>query len=543
LARAMTGALGKRAASGISRAGSEIDPETSALAIYNFQDLASLFQARAGTGAVTADGDPVRYVTDKTSNGNNAISVTDADVFTLATRLTKEVAIMDYTANSGGGSVMAWPFNGKTVTVAWSSPFGAQCYVVDGGATMPHGMFYKFYVYAGALSAEKQAIVLAPRVAELPAGASSAHLECITGTYTDTWLNQSDPAPGGLRRYHFSDGQNADGSPWLTDAGQTNTYTVAAAVTFQLDPASTKPLIQELQLDDWNGNETAAVLYDPTPLTGLKYFYQIGYRQGCFPNVDTWPATVQVFTCGGLLGAMEGRLPSFANAPFRNALIWLSLLGNKFSGTPPTPGLFPNIITWQFELNRLTGDISAFTFHASVLVFTVYGNPALTGQIPVCTWAGTATTGGNYGDGTLQFWLGQAQANVDSGFSAGPVDTLSHVTGTAPLFYVCNNTHRNGVLSLANLPCKTTYECSNNATTGWSDARPAKLQKLYVKANLWNAANVNACLAAFVATPSSGFAESTVILDLSGTGMAAPTGQGVTDKATLITRGNTVTTN
>jgi hypothetical protein len=520
------------------------DPALLAVAIYDFQDLTTLKQARAGTGAVTADGDPVRYVADTSGNGNHLVSVTDADVFTLATRLTKKVAIMDYSVNGGGGSLMTSPFDGQAFTIGWTSPFGAQVYEVDGGTTFPQGMFYKIYVCSPAFApnSAQGVALLAYLNSILPAGAINNHLEIIGTTYTDTHAFQSDPAPGGLRRLK-ADGQNMDGPPWADDSGDTNIYTVTAGSYLTLDAASTMALIQELSLDNWNGNETAGALFDPSALTGLEAFYQIGYRQGCIPDVDNWPATLQVLFSGGLLGAMECRLPSFVNAPFRNTLTYLNLLGEKHSGTPPNPALFPNIVTWAFEINHLTGDISAFTFPASLLVFTVYGNSGLTGQIPTCTWAGTATSGGNYGDGTFAFWLGQGQQNVDSGFTAGAVDTLSHVTGTAPLYYVCNNTKRNGVLSIANVPCKTTYECSNNATTGWSGARPAKLQKLYVKANSWNAANVNACLAAFIATPSSGFAENTVVIDLSGTGMAAPTGQGITDKAALITRGNSVSTN
>jgi len=58
--------------------------------------------------------------------------------------------------------------------------------------------------------------------------------------------------------------------------------------------------------------------------------------------------------------------------------------------------------------------------------------------------------------------------------------------------------------------------------------------------NLLTANAVNAILAAFVlANKTTG----TRILNLGGTGNASPTGQGITDKATLISRGWTVTTN
>lgn len=63
-----------------------------------------------------------------------------------------------------------------------------------------------------------------------------------------------------------------------------------------------------------------------------------------------------------------------------------------------------------------------------------------------------------------------------------------------------------------------------------------------LSANALSAPNVNAILAAYVALDSGGFS-SPAALDLSGVGMAAPTGQGVTDAATLTNNGWTVTTN
>jgi hypothetical protein len=54
---------------------------------------------------------------------------------------------------------------------------------------------------------------------------------------------------------------------------------------------------------------------------------------------------------------------------------------------------------------------------------------------------------------------------------------------------------------------------------------------------------VNAILAAFVAAGRVKTATNTCTLNLGGTGNAAPTGQGITDKQTLQARGWTVTTN
>jgi hypothetical protein len=68
----------------------------------------------------------------------------------------------------------------------------------------------------------------------------------------------------------------------------------------------------------------------------------------------------------------------------------------------------------------------------------------------------------------------------------------------------------------------------------------ATLGDFWANTNQLTAAAVNAILAAFVA---AGRSTGTRVLNLGGTGNAAPTGQGITDKATLVSRGWTVTTN
>ena len=51
---------------------------TSPVAWYDFSDPSSLFQNSDGTGAVSADTDPVGYVTDKTGNGRHLIQATSS---------------------------------------------------------------------------------------------------------------------------------------------------------------------------------------------------------------------------------------------------------------------------------------------------------------------------------------------------------------------------------------------------------------------------------------------------------------------------------
>lgn len=106
----------------------------------------------------------------------------------------------------------------------------------------------------------------------------------------------------------------------------------------------------------------------------------------------------------------------------------------------------------------------------------------------------------------------------------------------------------NGVTGLTgNIPdlstntALTMFRCDTNRITGFDGGSVSNtLGEFQAQNNLLTSNTVNAILAAFVA---AGRTTGTRILNLGGTGNAAPTGQGLTDKATLISRGWTVTTN
>jgi len=80
-----------------------------------------------------------------------------------------------------------------------------------------------------------------------------------------------------------------------------------------------------------------------------------------------------------------------------------------------------------------------------------------------------------------------------------------------------------------------------NQLTGWTGGTVSNtLGDFQAQNNLLTQADVDAILAAFVAANKT---TGTRVLDLGGTGNAAPSAAGVTDKNTLVSRGWTVTTN
>lgn len=98
--------------------------------------------------------------------------------------------------------------------------------------------------------------------------------------------------------------------------------------------------------------------------------------------------------------------------------------------------------------------------------------------------------------------------------------------------------------NLANVLNLSLFWCDNNQLTGFAagGSVPFSLGNFQANNNQLTSAAVNAILAAFVAAGRTS-ASGTCILNLGGTGNAAPTGQGLTDKTTLISRGWNVTTN
>lgn len=99
-----------------------------------------------------------------------------------------------------------------------------------------------------------------------------------------------------------------------------------------------------------------------------------------------------------------------------------------------------------------------------------------------------------------------------------------------------------GVINIGSNTVLTYGHFADNLFDGFSGGVSNTLGSFYAQNNLLPASAINAILAAFVAAGRTS-GDGTCLINISGTGNAAPTGQGITDKATLVSRGWTVTTN
>jgi hypothetical protein len=181
------------------------------------------------------------------------------------------------------------------------------------------------------------------------------------------------------------------------------------------------------------------------------------------------------------------------------ALVWFYCGSNQLTGSIPSLTTNTALNYFLCNSNQLTGSIPSLTTNTALVWFSCSGNQ-LTGSIPSLT----TNTALNY------FYC-------DSNQLTGSIPSLT--TNTALVLFLCNDNQL------------TDFSGGTVSTT---------LDYFQAQNNLLTETAVNAILAAFVAANRT---TGTRMLNLGGTGNAAPTGQGITDKATLQSRGWTVITN
>ena len=186
---------------------------------------------------------------------------------------------------------------------------------------------------------------------------------------------------------------------------------------------------------------------------------------------------------------------------------------------------FPNLQEFRCNSNDITA-ISGYAGNNNLTVVQFFDNK-VTGSIPSLSGLTNLQT----------FYCYTNQLT-------GPIPSLSGLTNLRN--FSCSNqtgsTKLTGPIpSLSGLTNLQTFYCHLNQLTGFDGGSVSNtLGDFQAQSNQLTSTAVNDILAAFVtANRTTG----SRILNLGGSGNAAPTGQGITDKATLISRGWTVTTN
>lgn len=226
-------------------------------------------------------------------------------------------------------------------------------------------------------------------------------------------------------------------------------------------------------------------------------------------------------------------------------LIIFKMYDNGLIGEIPDITGNTNLKDLQVNKNNLTGNIPADLSNNTALeIFKYGGNHNLTGSIPdlsnnteLTIYEGFFTNvGGNIP--SLSFNTKLKAFNHSNTELTGPIPDLSNNTALVD-FVVGENTLTGNIPDLSNNLSLKKFEVKNNNLTGFNGGTVSStLLDFKANNNNLSATAVNAILAAFVAAGSSNGT-----LYIGGTGNAAPTGQGITDKNTLLSRGWDVPTN
>ena len=229
------------------------------------------------------------------------------------------------------------------------------------------------------------------------------------------------------------------------------------------------------------------------------------------------------------LDLSENKLTSFPSLTNMPLLQELRLDYNTFTGSIPSLNSLTSLVTVRFNENiDITGNIPSLSLLTNLESFYCI-KCNLTGAIPSLA-ANTA----------LRDFRCDSQGEPYK--LTGSIPSLATNTQLR-VFHAHNNNLSGSIPSLSGLNNLRDFSCYTNQLTGFDGGSVSNtLGTFLAHNNQLTSAAVNAILAAFEAAGRTSL-DGTCILNLGGTGNAAPTSQGITDKATLQSRGWTVTTN
>jgi hypothetical protein len=312
---------------------------------------------------------------------------------------------------------------------------------------------------------------------------------------------------GGSARDQFSfvsTGTSYVGRTVEANSGYTAAWTIEGIVYSGLDPGTVA----------LSGNKTVKFNIEP-PSKLTTFACDSNQLTGSIPSLTANTALV-TFACYG--NQLTGSIPSLTA---NTALVYFACSSNQLTGSIPSLASNTALVYFDCSSNQLTGSIPSLASNAALVYFYCYGNQ-LTGSIPSLT-SNTAL---------VTFVCSSNQLT-------GSIPSLA--SNTALVTFACNGNQFTGSIpSLTSNTALVYFYCYGNQLTDVDSGfavRPATLTVRF-EDNLLTEAAVNSILAAFVAAGGIGG-----YLNIDGTGNAAPSGQGLTDKSTLQGLGWNVITN
>ena len=403
---------------------------------YDPSDLSTLFQDSAGTTPVTATGQTVGRILDKSGRGNHATQATAA--------LRPQYQVYSKPVLNGDFVDDNMTFNGSAMTACQSAYVTANGWMVGGASGSNYGSLSRIplgrvtqYIVNPNILTNADELSVYFRVGQY----------YFVGMTTDSTVYHRIESPAGTYPITYV---GANGATYTQTANNVTTDLVAQGLTSPFTMLVPKAVLSDGQMTQFwcHSNQLTGSIPSLSANTALTHF-------GCHHN------------------QLTGSIPSLSA---NTALTQFYCNNNQLTGS--IPSLSANTALTQFGChnNQLTGSIPSLSANTALTLFWCHANQ-LTGSIPSLS-ANTALT---------QFW------------------------------------------------------CHVNQLTGWSGGTvSATLGDFQAQNNLLTQAAVDAILAAFVA---AGRTTGTRVLNLGGAGNAAPSAAGLADRATLQSRGWTVTTN
>ena len=196
----------------------------------------------------------------------------------------------------------------------------------------------------------------------------------------------------------------------------------------------------------------------------------------------------------------------------------IQFFNNKVTGSIPSFSGLNNLVEFRCNSNQLTGPIPSLSSLSGLRVFLCSTNQ-LSGTIPSLD---------NLPDLVTFYCHNQTSPTR----LTGTIPSLSNNT-LLENFTCYQNNLTGSIPDLSNNTVLANFQIFSNQLTGFAGGSvSSQLNIFWAQNNQLTSSAVNAILAAFVAANRSGGS-----IDLGGTGNAAPTGQGLVDKQTLLDRG------
>ena len=322
---------------------------------YDITDTSTLFQDSAGTTPVTATGQPIGKIVDKSPNAAHATQATATArpvIPSVGYRLRGDF-VDDFIAADLGEECEVWI----------NTPYG--CYQAQGNATgyrLPLCDATGIIAVEGTLTAGERAAIVAYF------GTSQVWLVVLSKT-TAMYSNQVIYTGGGTTTLTFKD-----------DTGATRTKDFSSSGGHTAN---------------YNGDLTApmAVIF-PATLIGNTSLLNVSFGRDCAGAIPDFSSNTALTTFSCYSNSLTGSIPSLSN---NTALTTFSCYSNSLTGSIPSLSNNTALTTFYCYSNSLTGSIPSLSSNTALTTFYCYSN-SLTG----------------YAGGGVSATLGDWRANSNS---------------------------------------------------------------------------------------------------------------------------------